>query len=51
MNFYDWILLIVITAALFFAIRAIRRGKGSCGHCGGCASCPMHGQCSHRPPQ
>ena len=38
MNLWDILLLAVIALAVFFAIRRLRKNKGTCG-CG-CADCP-----------
>lgn len=47
MSILDWILMILIAAAVVFALyrmhEAKRKGKGCCGNCTGCAA-----QCSHR---
>ena len=45
----DYIILAVIAAAAFFAVRSLvrqrKRGGGGCG-CSGCSGCPMNGNCS-----
>lgn len=45
----DYIILAVIAAAVFFAVRSLVRQKkrGGCGcGCSGCSGCPMNGNCS-----
>ena len=37
MNLPTVLVLLALAAALFFALRAIGRGRGCCGRCGGCA--------------
>ena len=39
MNVWDWLIVIVILIAVYFAVRTLRKGK-SCGCSGGCAACP-----------
>jgi len=43
MNIYDYLLLALIAAGAFFALRAVvrqkKRGGGCSGCCGSCASC------------
>ncbi len=47
----DYIILAVIAAAVFFAVRSLvrQRKRGGCGcGCSGCSGCPMNGNCSKR---
>ena len=40
MNLFDWLIVIVIGAAVLLAVRSLRKKKGGCS-CGcGCADCP-----------
>lgn len=43
MNLIDVLILALVGVCLFFALRAIRRGKGRCG--GSCGACPYRGGC------
>lgn len=44
MNIWDILLLAAIGTALFFAIRAVARGKScGCGGCDGCSGCDRCG--------
>lgn len=43
MKLLDFLILLLVAAALFFALRAYRRGKGRCG--GSCGGCPYAGSC------
>ena len=50
MNLVDFLLLAVLAAGVYMALRAIRRGRtggcsGQCAGCSGCAGCT--GQISH----
>ncbi len=46
MNGWDWLILILIAAAVLFAVRKIRR-TGKSGGCGcGCSDCPV--RCASR---
>ena len=48
MNGWDWLILILIAAAVLFAVRKIRR-TGKSGGCGcGCSDCPAC--CASRSP-
>ena len=47
----DYIILAVIAAAVFFAVRSLvrQRKRGGCGcGCSGCSGCPMNGSCAQR---
>ena len=49
MNIWDVLILLVVAAAVFLAVRAIRKGKaGGCHNCpdcaGNCKTCAQHGE-------
>ena len=41
MNIFDILIFIIIAAAVFFAVRRMRKNKGTCG----CADCPHKKGC------
>ena len=43
MNPLDILVLALVAVCCFFALRAVRRGKGGCG--GSCGACPYRGGC------
>ncbi|MBQ6521097.1 MAG: FeoB-associated Cys-rich membrane protein [Anaerolineaceae bacterium] len=43
MNIFDILILAAVAAAVFFAVRRLRKNKGTCG-CG-CADCPHKKGC------
>ena len=49
MNLPSLIVLLIVLAALFFALRAFLRspGKGGCNCAGGCNGCAGSGSCPH----
>lgn len=53
MNLVDFLLLAVLAAGVYMALRAIRRGRtGGCSSCcGECGGCRLKGDCIQRPEQ
>ena len=41
MNIFDWLILLIIAAAVFFALRSLW-GRKNRGCCDSCAGCPYH---------
>ena len=50
MNIWDWIIILLIAAAVFGAVRNIRNGKRSGCH-EGCAGCPYHCEMKKEEPR
>ncbi len=46
MNGASIVILILLAAAVYFALRHICRHGGACGGCSGCEHCAEHGHCA-----